>query len=196
MTVQVNVAYWVTSNLSLNDNTVFLRANAIPKTTEGAQFIEMWRVQCTVSKYASFSQGVSDEFKNLQLYSVEKGRLIDADTTLAQQNFSDGEVLIILPDCSESFRQVVANQEFPTHIGIDMVGANTSLTWKEICKMQSDAKNTVNVTFGPGSTFTGSFAVGDTISQAYNASSATSNDELRQHLESQRSPNVAKWNPG
>ena len=185
---QDEVVFWVASTPILKGDAVFIRTNPYRRTLAGSQFLMAWQAVYAEAQGTSLEEGLPAKFRNIQLFRVAQTRLIVPELTLAEQGVSDGEVLIILPDLYEGIIGFVTSQEFPARIDPDLAGANVQLTWKEISTMLRPATpsvvNNVTVNLGSNATFTGPFAVGQTISQAYSASAAAYNEDLRRNLES------------
>ncbi len=184
---QDEVVFWVATTPSLEGDAIFLRTVPYRRTLAGSQFLLAWQIAYAQSQGISLAQGLPAKFRDIQLFRAAKTRLIVPELTLAEQDVFDGEVLVILPDSSEGIIDFVNSQAFPGRIDPDIAGANVQLTWKEISAMLKpptpSVVNNVTVNLGSNATFTGPFAVGQTISQAYSTSAAASNEDLRRNLE-------------
>lgn len=51
--------------------------------------------------------GIPDRFKDVQLYSIRLGRLLESSSTLEQQGIEDGDVFVLLPDADPKYLEVL-----------------------------------------------------------------------------------------
>lgn len=130
MKAEDHVVYWITESLLLDANSTFLRAKSVPNSLPGSKFVKMWRDQQAVTH--GYDPVSDDMFSNLQLYRVARRKTVDTEATLEQQDFSDGEVLVLIPEPSGLVFSDIDSQEFPTNIDRSLAPANTTITLTEI----------------------------------------------------------------
>ena len=70
-------------------------------------FLEAWRASLRLNPDPSSEQRLDARYSSLQLYSVTRAQFIRTDTTIGQQGFSDGEVLVLIPEVAPEAHESV-----------------------------------------------------------------------------------------